>query len=98
MKELTSAILALTKELKRFNDAREPKSRPRSEAEYFKGAYSVEEIEARETRERLSQLHEAGEESSPSGGPSPDAGRGAKKAIGSYRRTNGRRTVNNPKD
>ena len=38
----------------------EPKTRTPSPAEYFKGAYSEEEIEARETRERLSQLQEAG--------------------------------------
>jgi hypothetical protein len=60
---LTRAILALTKELKRYNDANEPPAitvrRFPEPAELYKGAYSREEIERREEGERLSQLHPA---------------------------------------
>jgi len=57
--KLSSAILLLAKELKRFNDSREPKPRTASPAEYYKGAYSQDEIDRRAEAERLSLLKPA---------------------------------------
>ena len=59
-RELTKAIIALTKEVKRFNDAHEPpKTRPKAEAELFRANFNAEEVARQSESERLSQLHPA---------------------------------------
>lgn len=66
-RKLTSAILLLTKELKRYNDAQTPpKPRKRSEAELFTANFSAEEIARREESARLSLLRAAGDRKSDS--------------------------------
>lgn len=54
---LRDAIMALTKELKRHNDANEPVTiRQREEPEYFRAIFDEKEREVRDTSEELSKL------------------------------------------
>ena len=59
--DLTRALEALTLQLKRFNDANEPRSRHAGDAELFR-AGDAAELEARELHEQLEALEEAGSE------------------------------------